>query len=226
MEQDGGKTGYNENVAKQLNVLLWVLIIQTLADVILGVLKYADVQSDLLPLITGVVTIGMMAVMFAALLQLRREEASLTTALVFYALLIVSAAAVVFLSSRLYTYYFFSIILLIYYYFVFSGMSRLCTPFPELSKKWEKLFLVMFISLAAVSLLAFLVYRFVFFDGTDSDSASTHPFYIVIVLLLLADLMFMLAKLVPAVWYAVYLSKSRKAFAGSALDKESIKTEE
>ena len=101
MEQDGGKTGYNENVAKQLNVLLWVLIIQTLADVILGVLKYADVQSDLLPLITGVVTIGMMAVMFAALLQLRKEEASLTTALVFYALLIVSAAAVVFLSSRL-----------------------------------------------------------------------------------------------------------------------------
>lgn len=220
MEYGGSKTGYYEKIVKQLNMLFIVLIIQTAAEVLFAVLKYVIPQSEVLPLITGIITLGMMAVMFVVLLPFRKEDSSLTTALVFYALLFVAAVAVVFLSSRLYTYYFFSIILIIYYYFVYAGMAKLCAPFPGLSKKWEKLFFWMFLSLVAVSVLAYLVYRFMFFDAGDGEEAASHPLYIIIVLLFLADALFLLSKLVPAVWYAVYLYKSRKAFAGADVKEE------
>lgn len=189
------------DIAKQLNILFWVLIVQNVGEVLLVVLGYCT-ESRMVSHIYSVFTLCMMAAMLAALKQLGSLEKQLDLALkLYFGQLLAAIVAVAFPEVKSVIY----ILNILYYYNLFHGMEKLCVPFPKISERWGLLFkqMVLYILLAIIAIVVFSCCA-VGIDLSDESLAKA--------LILLAIILI----IIPATLYAVYLYKSRNAFLGLA----------
>lgn len=206
-------------------------MLSTIFTLLTGVLPFCGLPIGLDSLfqallsVAVVVALASYVVQFICCIRLRKYNEKLGDALVFFVLYAVCGILLYWVNELGLP---LMVFCLLYYRYLYKGLAGLCEPFPEIAKKWSRLFLILVVSIAA-GVIIFLVIMKIWSASALGGEEHVNGFAAILMILVMAyyiGLAAMGIMLIPQFLATLYAKRSRKAFAEAAMAGEEATAEE